>query len=225
MTTPFPVRGRSLLARVLSPDPVRDGKERRRLRTNGRLGRWSKYLAILLVTSAFGVLAHEFGHFLAGTALGYRPSIEFQGGGRVLLYDHAGQPVERTAKESMVFSAGGPAMTLLLGSFFTVLFLRRPDSFALFAFGITNATGRLNILLDGFYSDEGSISQELINIAGNNGAFLVPLFVWTVSIILCCFLLGRQSFFRRSYWLIPVFALVTAVLSRLSFALLAVVAG
>ena len=117
--------------------------------------KWSSYVAILYVAAAFSAVAHECGYFLALKALGYHPRIKFSAG-RVENYDSK-ENVDPDLRptERIISSAGGPAMTLMLAVCFTALYLRHRDSFLLFAFAIINAVLRLNMLIDGFNSDEG----------------------------------------------------------------------
>ena len=187
--------------------------------------RWSKVLAILFVASAISGVAHECGHSLALMALGYHPRISFKAG-RVETYDAKGNldpslpPIEK-----IVSSAGGPATTLLLAACFTLLYLKRRKSFPLFAFAIINAVSRLNMLVDGFNSDEGNISEILLKLMGNQGAFLVPLAEWTVCIALSCFLVSQQEFFKKTYWLIPLFFVIGGASMVTSFMILGHILG
>ena len=180
---------------------------------------WSKYILILLVAGTCSLLAHEYGHCLVQKCFGYHPRISFRDGGRVDTYDASGNRVtEMPPAQKAMSSAGGPAVTLLLAACFTALYLKRRDSLPLFALAIANATLRLNMLVDGFNSDEGNISEILLNVTGNSIALLVPLTVWTLSVILSCILLGRQKFCPRSYWMIPVFTVLNAASIRLAVA-------
>ncbi len=188
-----------------------------------KLLRYSKYLAILLLAGSLSSIMHEYGHFVALKALGYRPHVNFCAG-RVEHYDSAGNlDPELSPNEKIISSAGGPSVTLLLAIFFTVLFLRRRESFTLFAFAITNAVMRLNMIIDGFNSDEGNISQTLLNLMGPQGAFIVPLVVWTVAVGLSCHLVKNQVFFKRTVWLIPLFFIVGGVSMIASFKVLGLV--
>jgi hypothetical protein len=190
------------------------------MNNRGWIGRWCRYLAILYLVAALSSIAHEFGHFFAARALGYHPRISFRAG-RVETYDAQGKLAEnQTPGERLISSAGGPAMTLLLAVGFTVFYLRRRDSFLLFACAISNAVIRLSMFVDGFNSDEGNISGILIKMLGNQGAFLVPLTEWTIFIGLSCLLLRRQSFFKGTYWFIPLFFLIAGVSMVSSFAIL-----
>jgi hypothetical protein len=187
---------------------------------DGWISRWARYLAILYIAGALSGVSHEFGHFLAIRALGYYPRISFQAG-RVETYDARGKIAEDLSpRERLISSAGGPAMTLLLAVSFTLLYLRRSDSFLLLACAISNSVLRLNMFVDGFNSDEGNMSEILVKMLGNQGAFLIPLTEWTIFLGLSCLLIRRQSFFRRTYWFIPLFFLVTAVSMLSSFAIL-----
>jgi hypothetical protein len=187
--------------------------------------KWSKYVAILFVVGAFSSVAHEYGHFFALKALGYHPKVNFSAG-RVEHYDTKGNlDPDLTPTEKIISSAFGPAVTLLLAAFFTALYLKHRDSFLLFACAITNAVMRLNIIIDGFNSDEGNISEILLKLLGNQGAFLVPLVVWTFCIGLSCHLVSRQEFFKRTYWLIPLFFLIAGVSMISSFKILGHVFG
>jgi hypothetical protein len=179
--------------------------------------KWSKYAAILYFAGALSAVAHECGHFLAIKALGYSPKIKFSAG-RVETYDAKGNSEpEKTPVEKIISSAGGPAMSFFLAVGFSILYLRRRGSFWLFAFAITNSVIRLNMLMDGFNSDEGNISEVLLKLIGNQGAFLVPLTEWTIFIGLSCLLVKRQEFFKKTYWLIPLFFVVSAVTMVSSF--------
>ena len=187
--------------------------------------RWSRYVTILFVVGAFSAVAHEYGHFFAHKALGYHPKVNFSAG-RVETYDAKGNlDPNQTPTEKIIFSVGGPAMTLLLAVCFTILYLRRRDSFLLFALAILNAVMRLNMLVDGFNSDEGNISEILLKMLGNQGVFLVPLVEWTLCIGLSCLLVRRQEFFKRTYWFIPLFFLIGAVSMISSFKILGHVFG
>jgi hypothetical protein len=187
---------------------------------NGWILRWSKYLVVFLLAGAFAALSHEYGHFLAIKALGYHPKINFTDG-RVETYDTKGnRDPELPPNEKIISSAGGPAVSLLLAVGFTLLFLRYRQSLWLFAFAITNSVIRLNMLIDGFNSDEGNISEILLKTLGNQGAFLVPLTEWTIFIALSCLLINRQEFFKKTYWLIPLFFLISAAAMIFSFMIL-----
>src|ERR1035437_4388519 len=154
---------------------------------------WSKYLLILLLAAASGVMVHEFGHYLVSKAFGYYPRISFRDGGRVDIYDAGGTRVtDMPPDRKALVSAGGPATTLLLAVCFTALYLKRRDSFPLFAFAIANATQRFNMLVDGFNSDEGNISEILLRQDWNMSVLVVPLTVWPVCVILSC-TLDRKS--------------------------------
>ncbi len=184
--------------------------------------RWSRYLLILLLAAAFAGVAHEFGHSLAVRAHGRHPRFRWGGGGQVLAYDLSGQPAaNRPAAERIITSAAGPLTNLLLAAGFTFLYLRRRESFVLFAAAIMNAAFRLNMFVDGFNSDEGNISADLLSAVGNPVGLLVPLTVWTACIILCCTLLKRQAFVARTYWWIPVCFVSCGVFVRASFGVLA----
>ncbi len=190
-----------------------------------RFFKWSKYVVVFLLAGALSSLAHEYGHFLAGKALGYYPKINFTDG-RVENYDAKGnRDPELPPAERIIMSAGGPAMSLLLAVGFTLLYLKRQDSVWLFAFAITNAVLRLNMFVDGFNSDEGNISDILLKIWGNQGAFLVPLTEWTIFIGLSCLLIRRQEFFKKTYWLIPLFFIIGAISMISSFAVLSHIIG
>ena len=187
---------------------------------SGWIGRWARYLAILYLAGALSSIAHEFGHFIVERSFDNYPRISFKAG-RVEIYDAQGKVVEdRTPVHKLVSSAGGPAMTLLLAVGFTILYLRRRGSFLLFAFAITNAVMRLNMFVDGFNSDEGNMSEILIKMLGNQGAFLIPLTEWTIFIGISCLLIRRQSFFKRTCWFIPVFFVISGVSMLSSFAIL-----
>ncbi len=187
--------------------------------------KYSRYLAILFVVGAFSAVAHEYGHFFAFKALGYHPKVSFSAG-RVQHYDTKGNlDPNLTPTENIISSACGPAVTLLLAACFTALYLKRRDSFLLFACAITNAVMRLNIFIDGFNSNEGNISEILLKLLGNQGVFLVPLVVWTICIGLSCHLVSRQEFFKRTYWLIPLFFLISAVSMICSFKMLGLILG
>jgi hypothetical protein len=184
------------------------------------IGKWAGYMVILYIAGALSGIAHEYGHFLVERAFGNYPRISFKAG-RVETYDAAGNTVEdRTPVHKLASSAGGPAMTMVLAAGFTLLYLKRRDSFLLFSFAIMNAVMRLNMFVDGFNSDEGNMSEILIKLLGNQGAFLIPLTEWTIFVGLSCLLLRRQSFFKRTYWFIPLFFLVGAVSMLSSFAIL-----
>jgi hypothetical protein len=187
--------------------------------------RWSRYVVILYVVGAFSAVAHECGHFLALKALGYYPQIRFSTG-RVENHDAKGNvDPDLRPTEKIISSAGGPAMSLLLAVFFTALYLKHRHSFLLFAFAITNSVIRLNMLIDGFNSDEGNISEVLLKLWGNQGVFLVPLVEWTVFLALSCLLVRRQGFFKRTYWFIPLFFLISAVSMISSFKILGFIFG
>jgi hypothetical protein len=189
------------------------------------IGKWTRFLVILYVAGALCSIAHEYGHFLVERAFGNYPRISFKAG-RVETYDAQGNVVEnRNPVHRLVSSAGGPAMTMLLAVGFTLLYLRHRHSFLLFGFSITNAVMRLNMFVDGFNSDEGNMSEILIKMLGNQGAFLIPLTEWTIFIGLSCLLLRRQPFFKRTYWFIPLFFLMSAVSMVSSFAILGRVLG
>ena len=182
--------------------------------------RWSKYVVVFFLAGALSALAHEYGHFLAIKALGYYPKINFTDG-RVETYDAKGhRDPDLPPSEKIIFSAAGPAMSLLLAVGFTILYLRCRGSIWLFAFAITNAVMRLNMLIDGFNSDEGNISEILLNMLGNQAVFLVPLTEWTLCIGLACLLVSRQGFFKKTYWLIPAFFIISAVSMISSFIIL-----
>jgi hypothetical protein len=187
--------------------------------------RWSRYLVILYVAGALSAVAHEGGHVLALKALGYHPQIKFSAG-RVENHDAKGNiDPDLPPTERIISSAGEPAMTLLLAVSFTALYLRHRGSFLSFAFAIMNSVFRLNMLIDGFNSDEGNISELLLKLLGNQGAFLVPLSEWTLFLALSCLLVRRQEFFRRTYWLILLFFLICAVSMISSFKILGYVFG
>ena len=187
--------------------------------------KYSRYMAILFVAGAFSAVAHEYGHFFALKSLGYFPKVSFSSG-RVQHYDTKGNlDPDLMPTEKIISSACGPAVTLLLAALFTALYLKRRESFLLFAFAITNAVMRLNILIDGFNSDEGNISEILLKLLGNQGAFLVPLVVWTFSIGLSCHLINHQEFFKKTYWLIPLFFLISGVSMISSFKILGLILG
>ena len=176
-----------------------------------RIFRWFSYALILFVASGFSAAMHEFGHYLASRSMGYQASISFRQG-RVETYEPGGRQVaEMPPARKAISNGGGPAMTMLLGAVFTALFLWRRESFALFAVAIANATMRFNMLIDGFNSDEGNISEILLKMAGNPFGLMVPLTVWTLSVIMACTLISRQKFCSRSYWMIPVFAVACAL--------------
>ena len=184
------------------------------------IGRWARYLVILYFVGALSGIAHEFGHFFVIRALGYYPRVSFKAG-RVETYDAQGNLAEnQTPRERLFMSAGGPAVTLFLAVGFTGCFLKRRDSFLLFACAITNAVMRLNMYVDGYNSDEGNMSEILVKMLGNQGAFLVPLTEWTIFIGLSCFLIDRQTFFKRTYWFIPLFFVIAGVSIVSSFAIL-----
>lgn len=184
------------------------------------IGRWPRYLIILYIVGALSGIAHEFGHFFVLRALGYYPRVSFRAG-RVETYDAQGNLAEnQTPRERLFMSAGGPAVTLFLAVGFTACFLKRRDSFLLFACAITNAVMRLNMYVDGYNSDEGNMSEILVKMLGNQGAFLVPLTEWTIFIGLSCLLISRQTFFKRTYWFIPLFFVIAGVSMVSSFAIL-----
>jgi hypothetical protein len=184
--------------------------------------KWSKYLLVLLLAAAFAGVTHEFGHSLAVRAHGRYPRFHWGDGGQVVPYDRAGHPVaDRPPAERMITSAAGPLTNLLLAAAFTFLYLRRRESFLLFAAAMMNATFRFLMFVDGFNSDEGNISADLLSTVGNPVALMVPLTVWTACIIICCTLLKRQSFFAKTYWWIPVFFVACGVFVRVSFGVLA----
>ncbi len=192
---------------------------------NESIAKWAGYLIILYIAGALSSVAHEYGHFLVERAFGNNPRISFSAG-RVETYDAQGNVVEnRTPVHKLVSSAGGPAITMVLAVGFTLLYLSRRDSFLLFAFAITNAVMRLNMFVDGFNSDEGNMSEILIKLLGNQGAFLVPLTEWTIFIGLSCLLVRRQSFFKRTCWFIPLFFLISGVSMLSSFAILGHILG
>jgi hypothetical protein len=190
-----------------------------------RILKYSKYLAILFIVGAFSAVAHEYGHFFAFKALGYNPKVSYSAG-RVQHYDTKGNlDPDLTPTEKIISSAAGPAMTLLLAVLFTALYLKHRGSFLLFALAITNAVMRLNIFIDGFNSDEGNISEILLTLMGNQGAFLVPLVVWTICIGLSCHLVNKQEFFKRTCWLIPLFFIISGVSMISSFQTLGLLLG
>lgn len=185
-----------------------------------RLVSWLRYALVLFVASGFSAAMHECGHYLASRSLGYQAGISFRQG-RVETYEADGRTVARMPPARKAISnGGGPAMTMLLGALFTALYLRRRDSFALFALAISSATMRFNMFIDGFNSDEGNVSEILLKTAGNPFGLMVPLTVWTLSAIMACTLISRQKFCSRSYWMIPVFAIITSVCYVLAFLVL-----
>jgi hypothetical protein len=130
--------------------------------------KWSKYLVVLLLAAAFAGVAHEFGHSLAARAHGRYPRFHWGGGGQVVPYDRAGHPVaDRPPAERMITSAAGPLTNLLLAAALTFLYLRRRESFLLFAAAMMNATFRFTMFVDGFNSDEGNVSADLLSTLGN----------------------------------------------------------
>ncbi len=181
------------------------------------LVRWIACLAILLAAGLFTGLIHESGHYLAGKTLGFYPRIAFRDGGRVDSYDPLGGHAVMSPLQSILFSLGGPLVTLAAALAFTLLYVRHPASFFLFALAMFNACMRLNVLVDGFNSDEGNISETLLSLIGRMGGLIVPLLVWTLSLSLAIFLVKRQTFVRKTAWWIPAFALLCAVSTRLSF--------
>jgi hypothetical protein len=213
----FVVCSIQILAKLFVGISQDDNKAKMNMDKDNRFFKWSTYLVILVIASAFAGVAHEFGHFISATALGYHPRINFSAG-RVEIYDVNGNLIpNQVPTEKIIFSAGGPAMTLLLAASFAVLYSRHRDSFLLFGFAITNAVSRLNMFIDGFNSDEGNISEILLKLLGNQSVFLVPLTVWTISIGLSCLLVRRQEFFKKTHWLIPAFLVITAISIILSF--------
>jgi hypothetical protein len=158
--------------------------------------------------------------------LGYHPRISFRDGGQVEKYDAQGRVVEGNSPgQNIVTGAAGPAVTLALAIVFAIFYLKRRDSYWLFAGAITNSVFRLNILVDGFNSDEGNISRLLTEMYGNQMAFLIPLTEWTLLLALGCFLIRIQDFTRKSYWFIPLYFVIDAVSFRTSFSLLGLILG
>lgn len=194
-----------------------------------RILKWLGYLIILFIAAGISGVLHELGHFFTYKALGYSPRLNI-GYGSVFTYDAEGNAILETMlppSDGIIALAGGPAVTLLLAICFTVLYLKFRHSFSLFAVAMVNSVFRFNILVDGFNSDEGMISEILLNSmgsrAGRMNVFLVPLAVWTLSIVLSSILVSRQTFFKRTYWAIPLFAVVGGVFTVLSFGLLGLV--
>ena len=91
---------------------------------------------------------------------------------------------------------------------------------------IMNAVFRFNIFIDGVNSDEGKIAAvvaESFGALGRMAALSVPLLVWTLGVILSVKLTDRQTFFRRTYWAIPLWMVISTILTLLMRALLGLV--
>ena len=186
----------------------------------GQILKWSKYIVLLFLAVCVGYIAHELAHFVVYKALGYSPIINWKYGS-VFTYDASGDVIPEMMlppQDGILTSLAGPVITLLFAAGFTILYSKRQDSFLFFAIAIINAVSRFNIFIDGFNSDEGVISNIMLNSLGRMGRMLgltVPLIVWTTSIVLTCLLIDRQSFFKRTYWAIPLWVLVNIMLVML----------
>jgi hypothetical protein len=179
----------------------------------GGILKWSKYFILLFLAVCIGYVAHELAHFGMFKTLGYAPVINWRSGS-VSAYDTAGEVIPRDIlppQDRILISLAGPFITLLLAAGFAILYTKRQDSFLLFAIAIMNAVYRFNIFIDGFNSDEGKIANVMSSSYGPLGrmaGLTIPLIVWTASIILTCILINKQTFFKRTYWAIPVWVLV-----------------
>jgi hypothetical protein len=184
---------------------------------SGDLQKWSKYFLLLFLAVCISYAAHEVAHYGMYKTLGYSPLINWKAGS-VSAYDAAGEVIPRDtlpAQDRILISLAGPLVTLLLAGGFAILYTKRQGSFALFAFAIMNAVYRFNIFIDGFNSDEGKAANVMGSSYGPLGSMAgltVPLIVWTASIIIACILINKQTFFKRTYWAIPLWVLVDFVL-------------
>jgi hypothetical protein len=181
-----------------------------------RILKWVKYFLLLFLAVCIGYVAHELAHFGTYKALGYSSLVNWRAGS-VSAYDSAGEVIPRDtlAPQHQIFlSLAGPFVTLLLAIVFTILFSKHQDSFLLFAIAIMNSVFRFNIFIDGFNSDEGKTASVMASLGpmGRMAGLTVPLIVWTASIILTGILINRQTFFKRTYWAIPLWVFVCFVL-------------
>ena len=181
---------------------------------------WSKYIVLLFLAVCIGYVVHEVAHFAVYEALGYSPIINWRYGS-VFTYDASGKAIPETMmppQDGILTSLAGPFVTLLIAAGFTILYSKRQDSFLFFAIAIISSVSRFNILIYGFNSDEGVISNIMLSSMGRLGRMLglaVPLIVWTAIIVLMCKLIDRQIFFKRTYWAILLWALVNLALVML----------
>jgi hypothetical protein len=190
------------------------------MRKSDRILLWLKYFLLLFLAVCVGYVVHELAHVGMYKALGYSPLVNWKAGS-VSAYDMTGEVIPRDTlppQHQILISLAGPLVTLLLAAGFAILFAKRKDSFFLFAIALMNAVYRFNMLIDGFNSDEGKAAYVILNSFGSLGrmaGLIVPLIVWTTSIILTCMLINRQTFFKRTYWAIPLWVIVSGMLTIL----------
>jgi hypothetical protein len=179
---------------------------------SGQARKWAMRVFFLFLAVGAGYAIHELAHYGMYKAYGYTAVIDWKQG-MVAAVDSLGEIItsDRIPPEHRIPGLlAGPLSTLLLAAVFTGLYLRHQASFLFFAFGMMGAVSRFNMLIDGFNSDEGKIAAQMFSSYGPIGgmtALSAPLLVWTTSIILAAILTSRQTFFQRTYWAIPLWAL------------------